>query len=1296
MHRTTPARRFLPHAVLTAAGFGLVAATPLIAAADSNVDFPRFPAVSPDGDEVVFSWRGDLWKVETGGGTAMRLTSHPSDDLRSVWSPDGDRIAFNSTRDGYNNIWTMNADGTDVTRVTNTDRGSSISDWAEINGKDQLLFSGVHDLDVYRDARPYFTSIDGGPIQRLHDAFGVDPVLSPDGRHILFARGGYYDGWERRHYRGAENQDVWLLDRSDNSFTQLTEWNGNDGKAKWMDDDTILYLSDREDDSVDLYRRDLDDDEGDAQRIATTKRDIHDWSVSRDGTTAVLMSWDTLYSVDLTKRNSKPKAIEINAPNDAGDDFTYITIRNNVTEAELSPDGKTMAMVAYGEVYVRNIKDDSPTRRVTENHARERGIAWSPDGLKLYFSSDIDGTDSIYAATVTRTRDEIREEFDKAMNPEKEEPEDEENDETDEEDPGDTESDDVDEDAGGDDAAANLDPISGTWTGSLEIPGQGSMSFSMELELGEDGIVEGTISTDLGSASGTGAWDPGSKTLTMSLVSDEVGVLELKATVSGGSLDGLITGGAGEIPITADRMGADAADNAGDEPDASDDDDADDDTEEADEEDDVEDDPMLDPKRWHTAISFAIEPVLVTDDNHRDPTPSPDGKSMIVRGTRGNLHNLDLASGEMRTVIETWDFGIDWLWSPDSSMISYSVSDLDFNSDIWIVPADGSSDAVNITRHPDNDGSMSWSADGRLMSFVSERLNEEYDVWFVALDESFESLGQPEREEYFEDAKKAVKARKPIPVAGTKAARKAEEKAAKEAEKKAESGDGEDEETLFESLDLDDAYLRVRRVTRLEGNEGQSHITPDGEHIIFSASGDISGLFSVKWNGRERKSMGGGARVAGMSLGGDKVVLVAGGQAATTKVGSSSRETIAISDRIRIDLEAQSSQKFLEAARTLGENYYHPTMNGVNWKKETKAYHDLARRAHTSSEFNWIANRFLGELNGSHMGIRTPGDNDATTISHGRLGVTTRRVDDGLEVTSIVPDSPADDGPMPIMIGDVITAIEFEPLDDNDTLVERLEGQTGKETVIRVMRSIEDADSGEAVMTELDLLVTPISWGGLRQLGYRAWTKENADQVHAMSDGRLGYIHIQSMGQPSLDDFERDLFAAAEGRDGLVLDVRNNGGGWTTDRILSSIMVQPHAYTVPRGADGKKRTHYPQDRLFIQRYMMPMNLLCNEKSYSNAEIISHAFKTLGRGTLVGQQTHGSVISTGGFGLIDGTSVRMPFRGWFVVKGDRPGMDMELNGAIPDLIVTQTPEAEVAGNDEQLRAAVTDLLERLDD
>ena len=137
-------------------------------------------------------------------------------------------------------------------------------------------------------------------------------------------------------------------------------------------------------------------------------------------------------------------------------------------------------------------------------------------------------------------------------------------------------------------------------------------------------------------------------------------------------------------------------------------------------------------------------------------------------------------------------------------------------------------------------------------------------------------------------------------------------------------------------------------------------------------------------------------------------------------------------------------------------------------------------------------------------------------------------------------------------------------------------------------------------------------------------------------------------------------------------------------------MTQRHAYTVPRGADPTLTNSYPVDRLFIPRYNLPMNALCNENSFSNAEIFSHAFKTLGRGTLVGNTSAGGVISTGGTSLLDGTRIRLPFRGWYLPDGT----DMENHGAVPDLLVPQTPADESAGMDAQLQSAVTDLLKRL--
>ncbi|MGC9329812.1 MAG: S41 family peptidase, partial [Candidatus Hinthialibacter sp.] len=436
----------------------------------------------------------------------------------------------------------------------------------------------------------------------------------------------------------------------------------------------------------------------------------------------------------------------------------------------------------------------------------------------------------------------------------------------------------------------------------------------------------------------------------------------------------------------------------------------------------------------------------------------------------------------------------------------------------------------------------------------------------------------------------------------------------------------------------------------------------------------------------ELKRLGDSVSVQELTLPGDKAAFISNGRAGLISISDGKMDYYDIEGKLQIDLQKQAIQKFDEMARTLGAQFYHPTMKGLDWEKLSDDYRELAAKTRTGAEFNRVGMYLFGELSGSHLGVYSEGYSAPNAQSMGRLGTIHRRVDGGFEVLRVIPHSPAEVGAMSLEPGDVILAVDKEPFSDNDTLETKLRGKAGKEVLLTIRRSFDDEQE-----RQMDLLLTPISFGEERQLKYNDWRMRNAEKVDEWSDGALGYIHIQAMNEPSLEVFERDLYAAADGKKGLIIDVRNNGGGWTTDRLLASIMVQQHAYTIPRGADPSLKGFYPQDRLFIQRYTMPINMLCNEKSFSNAEIISHAFKTLKRGTLVGQETNGSVISTGAFSLIDGTRVRLPYRGWYVAPN---GLDMENHGAVPDILVPQTPEAESENRDDQLEAAVKDLLKRI--
>ncbi|MFQ5748670.1 MAG: S41 family peptidase, partial [Planctomycetota bacterium] len=223
---------------------------------------------------------------------------------------------------------------------------------------------------------------------------------------------------------------------------------------------------------------------------------------------------------------------------------------------------------------------------------------------------------------------------------------------------------------------------------------------------------------------------------------------------------------------------------------------------------------------------------------------------------------------------------------------------------------------------------------------------------------------------------------------------------------------------------------------------------------------------------------------------------------------------------------------------------------------------------------------------------------------------------------------------------------------------------------------------------EREVRLRPMAYSGFRQALYKRWTRTNRKRVEEASQGKLGYIHIQGMGTGSLLEFERDLYHAGHGRQGLLIDVRENGGGWTTDMVLAMLMVRDHAFTIPRGG-GRG---YPQGRRIFAAWTRPVVVLCNENSYSNAEIFSWSIKTLKRGPLVGKQTYGAVISTGGKRLLDGSFVRLPTRGWYV--NDGTGTNMEHHGCPPDHPVEILPGDHVRGLDRQLEKAIQVGLEAI--
>lgn len=690
------------------------------------------------------------------------------------------------------------------------------------------------------------------------------------------------------------------------------------------------------------------------------------------------------------------------------------------------------------------------------------------------------------------------------------------------------------------------------------------------------------------------------------------------------------------------------------------------------------------------SLKLSTRQLTQTSEEEENLKISPDRQKIAFRRGRGKLIVADIGSdgslSNEKTLLDGWDSPEGVAWSPDSKWLAYGLSDLNFNQEIYIHPIDQSRDPVNVSLHPRSDYSPVWSPDGSKLGFLSIRNNGDSDVWFVWLKKS--DWEKTKREWEDED----------MP----------------DENEKDKNGKKKDDEDSTKTdippvvIDFEDIHHRIIQVTRLAGNERNLAISKNGETFYFTTNGggragspDASSLMSAQWDGSELSTLIPKIDLNDVLLdqkGKSLYVLKSGGT--LSKIGvpekkgmssdkGSKEEALPFEAAMAIDHAAERKQIFDEAWRRLRDGFYDPEFHGQDWSKLKKRYYQRCIQASTYEDFRTYANEMLGQLNASHMGIYGGELTETQKESTGLLGIEFESVSNGLKITHIVPATPADRIESKLNVGETITSINGNTLTPTTNFYKFLNGKRNE----RVLLTVND-NSGQS----REVIIRPTSF--ISNELYEAWVKERKALTEKYSNGRLGYIHIQGMNWTSFERFERELTASGLGKDGIVIDVRFNGGGWTTDMLMAVLNVRQHAFTIPRGAakdlekeKGKFTEHYPfGERLPLSSWTKPSVAICNENSYSNAEIFSHAFKTLGLGTLVGRPTFGAVISTGGANLLNGAYVRMPFRGWYV-KGSN--MNMEHGPAVPDIEVFNAPDSKANGNDPQLKRAVDELLKQIE-
>jgi len=686
-------------------------------------------------------------------------------------------------------------------------------------------------------------------------------------------------------------------------------------------------------------------------------------------------------------------------------------------------------------------------------------------------------------------------------------------------------------------------------------------------------------------------------------------------------------------------------------------------------------------KNIFTSLKHVIVQQTKSKEGIKNPRLSPDKKQVTFIKGNGKLFVASITEegkiSNEKILIDGWDTPSNVAWSPDSKWLTYNVSDLNFNEEIYIHKADNSKKPVNISMHPKADSGAIWSKDGSKIVFSSNRNNGDYDIWFVWLRKKDWEKTQRDWDEDSDD--------KPVK---------------KEANKDDEKDKSEDSKKVADVIiDFENIHERQQQVTSFTGAEILNAVSEDGKTFYYTTGNGTRGnpkvtadLFQIKWDGKENKGLtkeNSSPKNVSLNAKGDFIYFLSKGKESRINVATEKKETLPFQAKMKINYQEESNQIFEEAWSTIQNRFYDPNHHGQNWESLKKTYKPIAMKASTRADFKAVFNKMLGQINASHMGMYRGEDRKTVQKEEtGILGIEFKQGDNGsLVISKVVPNSAADRESSKLQINEVITDVNGEKVSSNKNIYKQLEGKANEKIILGVLSN----------GVKKEVVIRPKT--SARSDNYDAWVKERKRLTKKYSNGRLGYIHIQGMNWTSFERFERELMAAGTGKEGVVIDVRYNGGGWTTDYLMAVLNVKQHAYTIPRGAAKDLSTEHKQfknyypfsERLPLASWTKPSIALCNQNSYSNAEIFSHAYKELELGKLVGIPTFGAVISTGAQTLIDGSYVRVPFRGWFVKSSEK---NMDFNPAMPDIVIENGPDEKSKGKDTQLKTAVDELLKDL--
>ena len=371
--------------------------------AQSDALWLRYPAISPDGKTIAFGYKGDIYRVDAAGGVAVPLTIHEAQDMMPVWSHDGKSIAFASDRYGNFDVFVMPAAGGAPTRVSFNSANDYPYDFSPDNK--QVIFGSGRNAPATSVRFPiklflnlYTVPVTGGRAVLLSAAGMENAHYNKNGSQIIFQdRKGYEDPW-RKHHTSAVTRDIWVFDVNRKTYRQVSTYEGEDREPLFADDNHAYYLSEKGGVSQNLFKASLSNPADIRQLTTFTDHPVRHLSKSDDNTLCFTYNGE-IYTM---KEGEGVKKIKVQIYNDGRAGVEKILpVNGGVTEFTLSPNGKEIAFVTRGEIFVSSV-EGTQTKRITNTPQQERMVQWSPDGRTLIYSAERNDSWDIYTATIAR------------------------------------------------------------------------------------------------------------------------------------------------------------------------------------------------------------------------------------------------------------------------------------------------------------------------------------------------------------------------------------------------------------------------------------------------------------------------------------------------------------------------------------------------------------------------------------------------------------------------------------------------------------------------------------------------------------------------------------------------------------------------------------------------------------------------------------------------------------------------------------------------------------------------------